>query len=295
MDISLNGMKFIASFEKVVLHTYDDGFGYPTIGIGHLLVPGDGFDHNSRITEAQAYELFRKDLQKYISTVNTAVKVKLSQNQFDALVSLCFNIGREAFRNSSCVRALNQERYLDAAERLTHWNRAKGKVVRGLVRRREAEKAMFLRSDKANVSKNTEKKQEDAVSPSIPAVQPDEQIIEEQIPSIVAPDVSSQPPSETITKSETSIIDSLNTYGEKAQTISTKVQTVSDTVSNVSKSSIGTFIWKQILAFVMLITGLLENNWEWVLVGLVILFVAAWLWNESKKRAAERTVAMLKK
>lgn len=144
-------------------------------------------------------------------------------------------------------------------------------------------------------SLKTEKKQEDAISPSIPAVQSDEQIREEQIPNSIAPDVSSQPPSETITKSETSIIDCLNTYGEKAQTISTKVQTVSDTVSNVSKSSIGTFIWKQILAFVMLITGLVENNWEWVLVGLVILFVAAWLWNESKKRAAERTVAMLKK
>lgn len=294
MDISLNGMKFIASFEKVVLHTYDDGFGYPTIGIGHLLVPGDGFDRNSRITEAQAYELFRKDLQKYISTVNTAVKVNLSQNQFDALVSLCFNIGREAFRNSSCVRALNQGRYLDAAERLTHWNRAKGKVVRGLVRRREAEKAMFLRSDKPIVSKNTEKESNGVMSPSIPAVQSDEPAFEEQNQSVV-PQVPSQPPSETITKSETSFVDSLNVYGEKTQTIATKVQSVSDTVSNVSKSSVGTFIWKQILAFVMLITGLIENNWEWVLVGLVILFVAAWLWNESKKRAAERTVAMIKK
>jgi lysozyme len=167
MEVSKAGMEFIASFEAVILHTYDDGFGFPTIGIGHLIKPGDGFNSKSKITREEAFALFKKDLKQYEDTVNSAIKVPMTQNQFDAMVSLCFNIGREGFRGSSLVRVMNRGDVTEAAERILLWNRVKGRVVRGLTRRREAEKAMFL-SKKRNNSEPSVISVTPTIEPAIP-------------------------------------------------------------------------------------------------------------------------------
>jgi lysozyme len=147
MKLGARGDALIKSFEKCVLHTYDDGFGYPTIGWGHLLKKGDGFDKDSRITQAQADALFLRDVKQYEDEVRASVQVPLTQNQYDALVSLCFNIGRGGFRNSTLLKVLNQSKYGAAADCFARHNKAKKKgvlvEVKGLTRRRAAEKELF--------------------------------------------------------------------------------------------------------------------------------------------------------
>jgi lysozyme len=73
------------------------------------------------------------------------VTVPLSQNQFDALVSLAYNIGTNAFKTSTLVKYLNALDFKAAADEFLKWNRGGGKVMKGLVRRRETERALFLK------------------------------------------------------------------------------------------------------------------------------------------------------
>jgi hypothetical protein len=96
------------------------------------------------ITRAEALELFARDLVPYERAVCRAIKLPIPQAAFDALVSLCFNIGAGAFARSSVVRLLNAGNVEAAADAFLKWNKAKGKVVRGLTIRREAERARFL-------------------------------------------------------------------------------------------------------------------------------------------------------
>lgn len=83
------------------------------------------------------------DLKKFEYAVNQAVVVNLSQNQFDALVSLSYNIGMTAFKNSTLLRDLNAADYQKAADQFDVWIYAKGKKVQGLINRRAVEKARF--------------------------------------------------------------------------------------------------------------------------------------------------------
>ncbi len=141
------GQKFLSVWEGVVLTAYaDPGTGGKpwTIGIGHTSSAGAPVVvKGMTITRAQAFEILARDLQVFEAIVRERVKVLISQQQFDALVSLCFNIGGTAFAGSSVVRHLNAGRYLDAAAAFEMWNKAGGRVMSGLVRRREAERALF--------------------------------------------------------------------------------------------------------------------------------------------------------
>lgn len=96
-------------------------------------------------TLEQAKEYFAHDLNRFESSVNKLVEVPLSQNQFDALVSLTYNIGQTAFSNSTLLKKLNAKDYQGAADQFLRWNKGGGKVMKGLVRRREAERALFLK------------------------------------------------------------------------------------------------------------------------------------------------------
>ena len=96
-------------------------------------------------TPEQAKSYFKHDLAKFEKTVNESVTVPLTQNQFDALVSLTYNIGSGAFNNSTLLKKLNKGDYQGAADQFLVWNKAGGKVMKGLVRRREAERALFLK------------------------------------------------------------------------------------------------------------------------------------------------------
>lgn len=145
-SISKTGIDLISSFEGIRLNAYDDGVGVWTIGIGTTVYPnGVKVKKGDKCTLEQAKEYFAQDLKRFESSVNNLVKVPLTQNQFDALVSLTYNIGQTAFSNSTLLKKLNAKDYVGAADQFLRWNKGGGKVMKGLVRRREAERALFLK------------------------------------------------------------------------------------------------------------------------------------------------------
>lgn len=111
-----------------------------TIGWGHTKTAKRGM----KITRQEAQRLFDSDVQWAEDAVNNLVKVPLTQNQFDALVSFVFNIGETKFRKSTMLRKLNAGDYEGAAAEFPRWNKQKGEVLRGLVRRRAEEMEYFL-------------------------------------------------------------------------------------------------------------------------------------------------------
>lgn len=141
MKTSNNGINLIKQFEGCILSAYKCPAGVWTIGYGHTKDVKLGM----KITSSQATELLKDDLKTYESYVNKYVKVKLNQNQFDALVSFTFNCGGGALKSSTLLKKLNKGDYTGAANELLRWNKANGKVLAGLTRRRKAEKALFLK------------------------------------------------------------------------------------------------------------------------------------------------------
>ena len=144
--VSNSGMVLICSFEGLRLNAYDDGVGVWTIGFGTTIYPnGIKVKKGDTCTEAQAKAYMAHDLKKFESAVNSAVTVPINQNQFDALVSLAYNIGTSAFKNSTLVKKLNAGDIRGAAAQFNVWNKGGGKVMQGLVNRRKSEKALFLK------------------------------------------------------------------------------------------------------------------------------------------------------
>lgn len=134
------GIEFITKWEGVRLSVYKDAAGLKTIGVGHLIRPGEIF---STITLNEAYDLLAKDLSTAEDCVNQSVKGFLKQNEFDALVSFVFNVGTMAFRRSTMLKYLNKAMNDLAAAEFSKWNKAGGRVVQGLSNRRAAEKKLF--------------------------------------------------------------------------------------------------------------------------------------------------------
>jgi lysozyme len=147
-----NGRKFIEQWEGLFLHNYDDGTGVQTIGYGHTDAAGPPrVHHGMTITEAEADQILGADLASVEVNVNRVVKVPLTQNQFDALVSFDFNTG--ALDRSSLLRAVNSK--ASPAEITTDflkWDRGGGRVMLGLLRRRRAEAALFNKGDTPQVA-----------------------------------------------------------------------------------------------------------------------------------------------
>ncbi len=140
--ITKEGIDFIKLWEKLMLKVYDDGYGYLTIGYGHLWKKGTP----QSITEAQALELLRKDLYHAESSVIRNTKIFLTNNEFDALVSFVFNCGSGAYQRSTLRQKLNRdEPRKEVANEFLKWIRAGGRVSRGLLRRRIKEAEMFLK------------------------------------------------------------------------------------------------------------------------------------------------------
>ena len=143
MRVSQRGIDLIKKFEGLRLRSYICSAGVLTIGYGHT---GSDVYENQQITEKVAEQLLWKDTESAQQTVSSFVKTKINQNEYDALVSFVFNVGPTAFINSTLLRLLNSgaDRKVVAAE-FGRWVKAgSDKPVLGLVRRREAEKALFL-------------------------------------------------------------------------------------------------------------------------------------------------------
>lgn len=145
MQTSDRGRALIRQHEGLRLEAYQDPVGVWTIGYGHTSAAGPPSVYKGmRITAAGADEILRTDLRKFEGYVTSAVKVPLNQNQFDALVSFTFNLGPGNLRSSTLLKRLNAGDYGAAADQFSVWNRAGGKVMPGLVKRRAAERALFL-------------------------------------------------------------------------------------------------------------------------------------------------------
>jgi len=137
------GVDLVKSFEGWFSCWYKDPVGLPTIGYGHLIVKGDPYKQGTCLTKQQGEDLMRKDLQCHVDCMNRAVKVQLGCNEFAALVSWSFNIGCGGASGSSLMRQLNAGNKGAVCGELAKWNKAGGKVLAGLTRRRSAECSLF--------------------------------------------------------------------------------------------------------------------------------------------------------
>ncbi|MCS2168054.1 lysozyme [Scandinavium manionii] len=140
MNVSENGLELIKRFEGCRLAAYQDSVGVLTIGYGHTR----GVKRGDRITQAQADEFLAQDAAGAAADVGRRVNVPLSQNQFDALVSFTFNLGDGNLKSSTLLRRLNEGNYRAAADQFGRWVFAGDILLEGLVKRREAEKSLFL-------------------------------------------------------------------------------------------------------------------------------------------------------
>ena len=149
MRISDKVISLIKQFEGLRLTAYQDSVGVWTIGYGWTQpVDGKPIRPGMTIKEETAERLLRTGLVGYESDVSKLVKVKLTQGQFDALVSFAYNLGPRALSTSTLLQKLNAGDYAGAADEFPRWNKAGGKVLPGLTLRREAERALFLLDSK---------------------------------------------------------------------------------------------------------------------------------------------------
>lgn len=139
-------LDLIKEFEGCRLTAYQDSVGVWTIGYGTTARAKLGIDPQAgmTITQDEAEGYLRKGVQKFASEIRPLITQPINENEFGAFVSLAYNIGSGAFSKSSALRNFNAGNKAAAAESILLWNKAGGQVLRGLVRRREAEKALFL-------------------------------------------------------------------------------------------------------------------------------------------------------
>lgn len=143
MKISEEGLLLIKRFEGCKLQSYLCPAGVWTIGYGHTV----GVKKGQTITQAQADQMLADDLVQYEQAVMGLVndEDKLTSNQFSALVSFAYNCGVANLRSSTLLRKVNAKDYVGAANEFGKWVNGGGKVLSGLVRRREAERALFVK------------------------------------------------------------------------------------------------------------------------------------------------------
>lgn len=151
MNVSTEGIDFIKSWEQLKLNAYaatadESRRGIWTIGYGSTYWPnGQPVKQGEKLAdEAEAEHLFSITLEDFELCVCGELVWPIEQHGFDALVSLAFNIGTSAFRGSTLAKILKHGDYEAAATQFPRWNKQSGKVLSGLVRRREQERRMFL-------------------------------------------------------------------------------------------------------------------------------------------------------
>lgn len=145
MKTSASGQQLMRGYEALRLVAYLDEAHVPTIGYGHTGRASPPLVHlGMKCTAAQADTYFATDLAPFEAVVNHSIKKPMTQSQFDAMVSLAFNIGPAGFAGSSLVKAFNAGNIALAANDFLLWNKSGGHVSNGLVNRRESERALFL-------------------------------------------------------------------------------------------------------------------------------------------------------
>ena len=139
MKCSQEGLELIKKFEGCKLKSYKCPAGVWTIGYGHT----EDIKEGDIVSPEEANKLLRADVFKFEEYVTDNVIVNLTQNQFDALVAWTFNLGVGNLRNSTMLKKLNNADYTSVPFEMKRWNKAAGKTLDGLVRRRQAESLLF--------------------------------------------------------------------------------------------------------------------------------------------------------
>lgn len=137
------GARLIENFEGFSARPYRDPVGVWTIGYGSTRGVGPS---TPPVTRAQAHARLKREVDATYGAAINALGLPLNQNQFDALVSFVYNVGPGGVAASTTVgKHLRARRWRQAADALLAWNKAGGRVLAGLVRRRQAERALFLK------------------------------------------------------------------------------------------------------------------------------------------------------
>lgn len=141
MKINQQGLHLIKQFEGCRLSSYKDQVGVWTVGYGHT---GGDVYRGLNITQNEADSLLEVDLEKFESQVEDLVTCPLNDSQFSALVSFAYNLGINSLARSTLLKLVNQSNFYDASNEFLKWSNAGGIHSPGLLRRRTAEKALFL-------------------------------------------------------------------------------------------------------------------------------------------------------
>ena len=146
MNIGDRGLDLIRAFEGFRADPYLDAVGVPTIGYGSTYYPGGQRVRltDPPISEPEARRLMQATLAEFEDGISAALQVDVTQSQFDALVCWAYNVGISAASGSTLMRLLNAGDVQGAADQFLRWNKAGGVTLRGLTRRREAERELFL-------------------------------------------------------------------------------------------------------------------------------------------------------
>ena len=139
MKISQEGLALIKRFEGCRLEAYKCSANVLTIGYGHT----GGVKETDTITQDEADKLLQEDVEQFEKYVDDNVTVELGQSQFDALVAWTFNLGPGNLRESTMLKKLNNADYESVPFEMRRWNKAGGKTLDGLIRRRNAEALLF--------------------------------------------------------------------------------------------------------------------------------------------------------
>ena len=143
MKTSAEGLALIKKFEGLELKAYKCAAGVWTIGYGHTKDVQEGDEWS----ESHADHMLEVELEEFEEYINDSVTVTLSQNQFDALVSWVYNLGPANLKASTMLKVLNSGDYEGVPAQIQRWNKAGGKVLEGLIRRRKAEALLFVGRD----------------------------------------------------------------------------------------------------------------------------------------------------
>ena len=145
-EVSQDGVDFIKGFEGFESNPYLCPAGYPTIGFGTILYPNGVRVRISdkECTKEEAEKWLRFEISSKAKQVDAMTIDSINQNQFDALVSFGFNVGLTALAKSTLLKKVNLNDFKGASLEFAKWINANGKPLPGLIRRRNAEKALFL-------------------------------------------------------------------------------------------------------------------------------------------------------
>ena len=144
MKVSSKGLELIKEFEGFSSVAYLCSAKKATIGYGNTFwEDGTPVKIGDQISKERAEALLKHVVDNFSVAVEVDIKIEVTQNQFDAMVSLAYNIGLGAFKNSTLLRQLNRGNFVGASQEFLRWDKSNGKPLLGLTRRREREKLLF--------------------------------------------------------------------------------------------------------------------------------------------------------